>query len=95
MKTTLELLKQSLYLSKGTSVGRLDNELVIFITVQQVSKLKKNSKSPFGNHQRKNGRQMQKCSRQIVQEQKLRLEPHLIDIVVRLLELNTLKNILW
>ena len=95
MKTTLELLKQSLYLSKGTSVGRLDNELTIFITVQQVLKLKKNSKSPFGNHQRKNGRQMQKCSRQIVQEQKLRLEPHLIDIVVRLLELNTLKNILW
>ena len=38
---------------------------------------------------------MQECSRQIVQEQKLRLEPHLIDIVVRLLELNTLKNILW
>ena len=38
---------------------------------------------------------MQKCSRQIVQEQKLRLEPHLIDIVVRLLELNALKNILW
>ena len=95
MKTTLELLKQSLYLSKGTSVGRLDNELTIFITVQQVSKLKKNSKSPFGNHQRKNGRQMQKCSHQIVQEQKLRLEPHLIDIVVWLLELNTLKNILW
>ena len=29
MKTTLELLKQSLYLSKGTSVGRLDNELAI------------------------------------------------------------------
>ena len=57
--------------------------------------IKKNSKSPFGNHQRKNGRQMQKCSRQLVQEQKLRLEPHLIDIVVRLLELNTLKNILW
>ena len=30
LKTTLELLKQSLYLSKGTSVGRLDNELAIF-----------------------------------------------------------------
>ena len=38
---------------------------------------------------------MQKCSRQIVQEQKLRLDPFLIDIVVRLLELNMLKNILW
>ena len=31
-------------------------------------KLKKNSKSPFGDYQRKNGRQMQKWSRQIVQE---------------------------
>ena len=40
--------------------------------------LKKKSKSPFGDHRRKNGRQMQKCSRQIVQEQKLKLEPHLI-----------------
>ena len=28
---------------------------------------------------------MQKCSRQIVQEQKLKLEPHLISIVVLLL----------
>ena len=35
---------------------------------------------------------MQKCSRQIVQEQKLRVEPHLIDIVVRLLELNMLQK---
>ena len=35
---------------------------------------------------------MQKYSRQIVQEQKLRLEPHLTDIVVRLLELNTLQK---
>ena len=35
-------------------------------------KIKKNSKSPFGNYQRKNGRQIQKCSRQVVQEQKLR-----------------------
>ena len=43
--------------------------------------LKKNSKSPFGDYQRKNGRQMQKCSRQIVQEQKLKLGPHLIGIV--------------
>ena len=47
--------------------------------------VKKNSKSPFGDYHRKNGRQMQKCSRQLVQEQKLRLEPHLISIVVRLL----------
>ena len=46
--------------------------------------LKKNSKSPFGDYRRKNGRQMQKCSRQIVQEQKLKLEPHLIGIVFRL-----------
>ena len=35
-------------------------------------KIKKNSKSPFGNYQRKNGHQIQKCSRQVVQEQKLR-----------------------
>ena len=42
--------------------------------------LKKNSKSPFGDHRRKNGRQMQKCSRQIVQEQKFKL----ISIVFRL-----------
>ena len=35
----------------------------------------KNSKLPFGNYQRPNGRQMQKCSRQIVQEQNLRLVP--------------------
>ena len=55
-------------------------------------KIKKNSKWPFGDYQRKNGRQMQKCSPQIAQEQKLRLEPHLIDIVVRLLELNTLQK---
>ena len=47
MKTTLELLKQSLYLSKGTSVGRLDNELTIFITVQQVSKFKKKFQVAF------------------------------------------------
>ena len=33
-----------------------------------------------------------KWSRQIVQDQKLRLQPHLIDIVVRLLELNTLQK---
>ena len=46
--------------------------------------LKKISKSPFGDYRRKNGRQMQKCSRQIVQEQKLKLEPHLINIVFRL-----------
>ena len=39
--------------------------------------LKQNSKSPFGNHQRINGHQMQKCSCQIVQEQKLGLEHHL------------------
>lgn len=36
----------------------------------QGSKLKKNFKSPFGDYQRKNGRQVQKCDRQIVQEQK-------------------------
>ena len=36
---------------------------------------------PFGDYQRQNGRQMQKCS-MIVQEQNLRLEPHLIAIVV-------------
>ena len=54
--------------------------------------IKKNSKSPFGDYQRKSDRQMQKCSRRIVQEQKFRLEPHLIDIVVRLLELNTLQK---
>ena len=54
--------------------------------------IKKNSKSPFGNYQRKNGRQIQKCSCQIVQEQKLRLDPHLIDIVVWLLELNTFQR---
>ena len=35
---------------------------------------------------------MQKCRPQIAQEQKLRLEPHLIDIVVWLLELNTLQK---
>ena len=35
---------------------------------------------------------MQKCSCQVVQEQKLRLEPRLIDIVVRLLELNMLQK---
>ena len=35
---------------------------------------------------------MQKCSCQVVQEQKLRLEPHLIDIAVRLLELNMLQK---
>ena len=29
--------------------------------------LKKISKSPFGDYRRKTGRQMQKCSRQIVQ----------------------------
>ena len=46
--------------------------------------LKKISKSPFGDYRRKSGRQMQKCSRQIVQEQKLKLEPHLISIVFRL-----------
>lgn len=39
---------------------------------------------PFGDYQRQNGRQMQKCS-MIVQEQNLRLEPHLIAIVVQLL----------
>ena len=50
--------------------------------------IKKNSKLPFGNYQRKNGCQIQKCSCQIVQEQKLRLDPHLIEIVVWLLELN-------
>ena len=38
---------------------------------------------------------MQKCSHQIVQELKFRLEPRLIDIAVQLLELNTLQNILW
>ena len=42
--------------------------------------LKKISKSPFGDYRRKNGRQMQKCSRQIVQEQKFKL----ISIVFRL-----------
>ena len=42
--------------------------------------LKKISKSPFGDYWRKNGHQMQKCSRQIVQEQKLKLGPHLISI---------------
>ena len=46
--------------------------------------LKKISKSPFSDYRRKNGRQMQKCSRQIVEEQKLKLEPHLISIVFRL-----------
>ena len=46
--------------------------------------LKKISKSAFGDYQRKSGRQMQKCSRQIVQEHKLKLEPHLISIVFRL-----------
>ena len=54
--------------------------------------IKKNSKLPFGNYQRKNGCQIQKCSCQIVQEQKLRLDPHLIDIVVWLLELNTFQR---
>ena len=54
--------------------------------------IKKNSKSPFGNYQRKNGRQIQKCSCQIVKEQKFRLDPHLIDIVVWLLELNTFQR---
>ena len=54
---------------------------------------KKNSSRLLGtSYQRKNGRQMPKCSRQIVQEQKLRLEPHLIGVVVRLLELNTLQK---
>ena len=48
---------------------------------------------PFGDYWRKMvALQMQKCSRQIVQEQKLRLEPHLISIVVQLLELNMLKT---
>ena len=46
--------------------------------------LKKISKSSFGDYRKKNGRQMQKCSCQIVQEQKLKLEPHLISIVFRL-----------
>ena len=46
-----------------------------------VLELKKISKSPFGNYRRKNGRQMQKCSRQIVEEQKLKLGPHLIGVV--------------
>ena len=46
--------------------------------------LKKISKSPFGDYRRKSGRQMQKCSRQIVQEQKLKLEHHLISIVLQL-----------
>ena len=46
--------------------------------------LKKISKWPFGDYRRKNGRQMQKCSCQIVQEQKLKLEPHLISVVFRL-----------
>lgn len=46
--------------------------------------INKNSKLPFGDHQRQNGRQMQKCSHQIAQKQNLRLEPHLIGIVVRL-----------
>ena len=45
---------------------------------------KKISKSPFGDYRRKNGGQMQKCSRQVVQEQKLKLEPHLNSIVFRL-----------
>ena len=54
--------------------------------------IKKNSKLPFGNYQRKNGRQIQKCSCQIVNEQKFRLDPHLIDIVVWLLELNTFQR---
>ena len=43
--------------------------------------LEKISKSPFGDYRRKNGRQIQKCSRQIEQEQKLKLGPHLIGIV--------------
>ena len=47
--------------------------------------LKKISKSPFGDYRRKNGHQIQKCSRQIVQEQKLKLGPHLIGIVFGLL----------
>lgn len=32
--------------------------------------IKKNSKSPFGDYKRKNDRQVQKCSRQVVQGQK-------------------------
>ena len=56
------------------------------------SKLKKIPSRLLATIKEKNGRQMRKCSRQIVQEQKLRVEPHLIDIVVRLLELNMLQK---
>ena len=55
-----------------------------FLVLFSGLEVKKNSKSPFGDYRRKNGRQMQKCSRQIVEEQKLKLEPHLISIVFRL-----------
>ena len=69
-----------------------DRGPVIFSGYFQIAKkeaktgleFKKISKSPFGHYRRKSGRQMQKCSRQIVQEQKLKLEPHLINIVFRL-----------
>ena len=57
------------------------------------SKLKKEKPSRLlATIKEKNGRQIQKLSRQIVQEQKLRSEPHLIGIVVRLLGLNTLQK---
>ena len=53
---------------------------------------KKNQAAYWRLSKKKNGRQIQKWSRQIVQEQKLRSEPHLIGIVVRLLGLNTLQK---
>ena len=65
----------------------IKNSLTNYLCHERIAsglELKKISKSAFGDYQRKSGRQMQKCSRQIVQEHKLKLEPHLISIVFRL-----------
>ena len=56
------------------------------------ARIKKKPSRLLATIKEKNGRQIQKRSRQIVQEQKLRSEPHLIGIVVRLLGLNTLQK---
>ena len=91
LKVEQELICEIVPVSSEDLVFSVDIPL-FKITDHARLEIKKNSKSPFGDYQRKNGRQMQKCSRQIVQEQKLRVEPHLIDIVVRLLELNMLQK---
>ena len=84
LKVEQELICEIVPVSSEDLVFSVDIPL-FKITDHARLEIKKNSKSPFGDYQRKNGRQ-------IVEEQKLRVEPHLIDIVVRLLELNMLQK---